>query len=542
MVLSLAVPDAAVTAGTTTLTFRVTLTQEGSRPKGTDLVGLCVNNVTLVSPIYRTHQQVSWLHSQLTQMFMAGATQPPMALPCIPERLDPDSLDHKTAIERKRRQIDRYLRRLSSRAAIMNSPPMLHFLSENMCPTHTANDRPGYLSRLTLRRLNPKTTDVEFRKFDFSEPLEGIDQSRFITQQTYIAALQTHYHHTATRLDQLTRAQKDLSKQLSTTGDLALQALHSRHLLGGSTHRQFFLPHHKRFDRQTNTLAICLDDIRDLSIDQAEWQTNCLTDMLFEYAQQYNSVKTVVNHRTQKLMNYSSALNHCERALGQWERIQERQSCAAAEVHETIRDATAKLNEVKTELIASQNHTDTEIKVFEQNRTRDLLRTLQSLANRQLENERMQLNHLQSARHAVRVERLHPPSAPFSRTTSLGSTYSQGTTADLSSPSFSPRFTGRHSGSTLIEELTMGSGGGIGAGLGSATAEASMKFAYFTPPPTAAAMAAAPPHPRIMVTSAPTSPPYTPTQDFRPRTTSNMIVSERIPISSDPLSIPLRLT
>ncbi|KAJ1920345.1 hypothetical protein IWQ60_007014 [Tieghemiomyces parasiticus] len=491
MTLSLAVTKAA--PHSETLTYRITIHSGNASKRHEGLASATVFGRTLVSPVFRTHQQVRWLHTQL-QAYFQSPDRPGVVLPACPEDPDDERTQEAGYQERKRLQLTRFLQRLCARDVVARSEPLLLFLSENMIPQLAVSHRPGRLLRLKAHR---PAADVEFRICLPDEPLEVVDHSRFAQQKTYISDLQRLYRAVHLGLAVVAQGERDLCQSFTTAGDLALQSLHSRYRLGMHKHGEF-LTRHKQFDRQVGTLAICFDDLRDLAVAHGHTQVCTLTDVFYEYAAMCNSVKTIMNDRTRRLADYVDALRTCDRALGEWEKIQSLHSRAHESVQTAAKQASQRLAQCKQAYKAGQAQSDAEVDRFAQATRTDLQQRLQRFARQQVGYERRRLEGYQSALHAVRAEQLHvAPQGNYSRTVSLASTYSAGTNG-YSDATLSPRYSARNSGSTLIEDLSLSGG-------------------Y--------AASKRPPAPSDTVSPLPPSPASPPAR-----------YGQRIPIGSDPLS------
>ncbi len=76
--------------------------------------------------LFRTFQQVSWIHYRLKKAF------PTVVLPPLPEQPMSSHIDDQDYVERKRLQIERFFEKITSRPELYEHPDFQHFLSSDM--------------------------------------------------------------------------------------------------------------------------------------------------------------------------------------------------------------------------------------------------------------------------------------------------------------------------------------------------------------------------------------------------------------------------
>ncbi|KAJ1960413.1 hypothetical protein IWQ62_004244 [Dispira parvispora] len=508
MTLELAIPEVATRTGE--LTYRITIQRPDAKVDVAGrLVPVHINGQVLVSPIYRTLAQLCWLQHHL-RLYFEQPDQPHAVLPLFDDHVESNQFDNPTYVKRQQFHAHRYLVRLASRSILVTSPPMLHFLSENMSANDVIQPTSQRMARFSLFRRSkhrPRTLSNGFRIIAPTDPLEGVDQATHATRQRWILDIQRVYREAAERLGLVANLERDQGRQLAKVGDRCLQTLHSRYRLGSATNSELLVSH-KQFDRQITTLAVCLDDLRDQCVHQSRIKLHQVADVMSEHTMIWEALKQLMDERTEHLLQYTMALTVCDRVLTTWERTQQNTITAGQDskaLQEEAKAATAKLTLAKKRYYTSQSGLDVELEQYNSSRTHEMRHCLHHFAQTQLAAEKAKLQSLLSAVHAIRMEPLPPVSRTDSRTPTLTSVYSSGG-LDTPHSTYSPLFHGHDSGSTLNEDLARSSLLNWTLRKGS------------------------------LVPSAPTSRPFSPVY-AKPRSNSITLCSDRLPTTDDPLTM-----
>lgn len=90
------------------------------------------------SVCFRSFQQIAWLHEQLATNF------PDLLLPPLPDPPLTSQIEDQDFVERKRRQVERFLAKLGMRLEFYESPSFVHFLSDDMVLDHALSSDCNY--------------------------------------------------------------------------------------------------------------------------------------------------------------------------------------------------------------------------------------------------------------------------------------------------------------------------------------------------------------------------------------------------------------
>ncbi|KAJ1974668.1 hypothetical protein H4R34_004629 [Dimargaris verticillata] len=509
----LSVPKAAPLSGT--LSYRIVISHEPTPPRdGQQLTPVRIVGSFLVSPIYRTHEQIHWLYARLMAQFGAP-DRPQFVVPYFNDVLSHDSLDKSHYIERKRLQVERFLRRLSLRQGLVTSKSMLYFLSENMTTCDIITKPRRRFSSFSLFRPAARNSPMtSMRQYQLLEPLEGIEHEHFYEQQQYLIALASQLENASSSLFKVSQSCEGLGQCLAKLGDITLQTLHSRYRLG-KTVDPVTLPYYKHYDKQLHAWAACLDRMSRGLFHQATTQVTTVADAWFEDGKACEMLRGVMWLRNDYLAKYAEALKNCDRALSVWEVKQQHKGTSSADSQESqqiAREASTTMTKYKQAFLATQDTFDQELEHQDTIRAQATAKDLRQLAQSQLATERMKLSTLVSTLHRFQRSWNTAPITTSDCRSSLDSTNSSYTNLSeyqCHTPGFERL--GRDSGSTLIEEYHR--------------TEWSSALKSF--------------HVGGVPVSAPPSRPFSPL-DKRERANSLTGVREHCPKGSDPLTAMLR--
>lgn len=96
--------------------------------------------------MFRTFPQISWIYNRLSKAFLT------IVLPPLPEKPLTSQIDDQDYVERKRLQVERFFKKLTSRAELVNQQDFVHFLSSDM----VCIELYSYISKLTFSRHQQK--------------------------------------------------------------------------------------------------------------------------------------------------------------------------------------------------------------------------------------------------------------------------------------------------------------------------------------------------------------------------------------------------
>ncbi|KAJ1972931.1 hypothetical protein H4R35_004402 [Dimargaris xerosporica] len=457
----------------------------------------------MATPVYLSVPKAAPLSGTLSYRIVishefGAPDRPQFVVPYFNDALSHDSLDKSHYIERKRQQVERFLRRLSLRQGLVMSKPMLYFLSENMSTWESKND------------TTPIWNAVLFFATLFYLTLEQIEHEHFYEQQQYLTALASQLENASSSLFKVSQSCQGLGHFLAKLGDIALQTLHSRYRLG-NTVDPATLPYYKHYDKQLHAMAACLDRLSRGLCHQATAQVTTMADVWFEDGKACEMLRGVMWLRNDYLAKYAEALKNCDRALSVWEVKQQHKSTSDADsqaLQKIAREASTTMTKYKQAFLATQGTFDQELEHQDTIRAQATVKDLRQLAQSQLATERMKL----SALHRFQRSWNKAPITTCDGRSSLdsaSSSYTNLSEYQCHTPGFEGL--GRDSGSTLIEEY------------------------HRTEWPSALKSF----HVGGVPVSAPPSRPFSPL-DKRERANSFTVVREHCPKGSDPLTATLR--
>ncbi|KAJ1972678.1 hypothetical protein H4R35_004541 [Dimargaris xerosporica] len=475
----------------------------------------------MATPVYLSVPKAAPLNGTLSYRIVishefGAPDRPQFVVPYFNDALSHDSLDKSHYIERKRQQVERFLRRLSLRQGLVMSKPMLYFLSENMTACDIIAKPRRRFSALSLFRPVARSTPMtSLRQYQLLEPLEGqIEHEHFYEQQQYLTALASQLENASSSLFKVSQSCQGLGHFLAKLGDITLQTLHSRYRLG-NTVDPATLPYYKHYDKQLHAMAVCLDRLSRGLCHQATAQVTTVADVWFEDGKACEMLRGVMWLRNNYLVKYAEALKNCDRALSVWEVKQQHKSTSDADsqaLQKIAREASTTMTKYKQAFLATQGTFDQELEHQDTIRAQATVKDLRQLAQSQLATERMKLSALVSALHRFQRSWNKAPITTCDGRSSLdsaSSSYTNLSEYQCHTPGFEGL--GRDSGSTLIEEY------------------------HRTEWPSALKSF----HVGGVPVSAPPSRPFSPF-DKRERANSFTVVREHCPKGSDPLTATLR--
>ncbi|KAI7858402.1 hypothetical protein BDC45DRAFT_434136, partial [Circinella umbellata] len=284
----------------------------------------------LVQPtVFRSFQQISWLHEKLTQAF------PELVVPPLPEPPSLQRMDDQDYVERKRLQVLRFFEKLTSRSVFADYDDFIHFLSNDMTPTEVGQANRGVLSFLRFNRVMRSNTDRGFKSYKATEPVEGNDQDTFHRHQIYILMLESYFGTIAESLGQLIQTREGLADVLVTMGDVVIETTQSKYRLGdGDSEAQRKVQ--RGLDHKMQLFGLLMDELGFIFTRQGIEENMKFGDVMIEYKNSMDGLKTAFNVRTQKLMDYVESAKHRNKKRDKADKLKLRLGLNTPEVQATI--------------------------------------------------------------------------------------------------------------------------------------------------------------------------------------------------------------
>ncbi|KAI3659348.1 hypothetical protein MP638_003222 [Amoeboaphelidium occidentale] len=278
------VPDVAVDISASTLTFKIVVSPEDDR----------------ATVLFRTFKQVEWLHDKLVNKHRD------LFIPPFPEKPTSYEADY---IEKKRLQVERFLRKIFSRKEIVEDGDTQYFLSEAMTPLDISNASSkkslgqGKKSSITGLLGFVLKTDYHqgFRVFVASEyVVEGIDdQDEFLTRKNYILTMENNFNAVVDATSKMIKLKESLARVTHNMG-----AAFAEHLSEANFTSVF----------QEFTLKS-----KQISHDKTRNEVFSFGDIMLEYSHSMISLKRLMNERTDVLVDYVEA---CKTKAKKFEKVQ----------------------------------------------------------------------------------------------------------------------------------------------------------------------------------------------------------------------------
>lgn len=250
--------------------------------------------------LFRTFKQVEWLHDKLVNKHRD------LFIPPFPENPTSYEADY---IEKKRLQVERFLRKIFSRKEIVEDGDTQYFLSEAMTPLDISNASSkkslgqGKKSSITGLLGFVLKTDYHqgFRVFVASEyVVEGIDdQDEFLTRKNYILTMENNFNAVVDATSKMIKLKESLARVTHNMG-----AAFAEHLSDANFTSVF----------QDFTLKS-----KQISHDKTRNEVFSFGDIMLEYSHSMISLKRLMNERTDVLADYVEA---CKTKAKKFEKVQ----------------------------------------------------------------------------------------------------------------------------------------------------------------------------------------------------------------------------
>ncbi|KAI8064146.1 hypothetical protein BC940DRAFT_242613 [Gongronella butleri] len=271
--------------------------------------------------------QLAWLHDQLSKLSA-------VFIPALPETPKLDDMDDQDYVERKRLQVARYFAKLVQRPDLAHNEMFVHFLSNDMSPSQVAHANKGVLSFLRFNRTS-KPTRAKFHSYKVMEPVDGDENELFHRHQIYILMLESYFGSIAESLERVMQVREGLADTLTDLGDMIIETTQSKYQLGeGIAHKDL----QRALDRKMQLFGMLMDELGFLITRQGKEETMQYGDVLLEYKDSMDGLKTVFNTRTQKLMDYVESAKHRSRKRDRADRLKLRMGMNASEVQTAVEE------------------------------------------------------------------------------------------------------------------------------------------------------------------------------------------------------------
>ncbi|ORX48289.1 hypothetical protein DM01DRAFT_1409953 [Hesseltinella vesiculosa] len=385
--LELLVPEAA--ASVDSIQFKLIL-------GGTHQQAYLEQHATIQPTVFRSFQQIAWLHEQLGQLST-------VFIPALPEPPKTDMMDDQDYVERKRLQVARYFEKLIQRPPLYNYPSFVHFLSNDMPPS--------------------KLTRAKFHSYKVMEPVEGDENELFHRHQIYILMLESYFGAMAESLERVIQLRDGLADTLTDLGDTLIETTQSKYQLGeGISYKDL----QRALDRKMQLFGMLMDELGFLITRQGKEEAMEYGDVVLGYKDSMDGLKTIFNTRTQRLMEYVESAKNRSRKRDRTDRLKLRMGLHANEVQAALAEeqqATDALAEHKKEFDTCQSNVKEEMRLFEGQKTHDLLTSMTSFARLQLRYEKGKLQALEKTLSDIQL--LQPSSLRHSSLTMPTPIYQQ---------------------------------------------------------------------------------------------------------------------
>ncbi|KAI9312607.1 Vps5 C terminal like-domain-containing protein [Dichotomocladium elegans] len=386
--LSLTVPEAA--ASTDVIQFKLVLSGQE------DLDDYLAQH-DVQPTVFRTFQQISWLHEKLGRAF------PELVVPPLPEQPSSARMDDQDYVERKRLQVERFFEKTIRREAFYTHPDFIHFMSSDMAPTEVGFSSSGVLSFLRFNRVS-RNSDRGFKSYKATEPVEGNDHDTFHRHQIYILMLESYFGSIAQSLNQLIQTREGLADMLAHMGDLVIESTQSKYRLGNGDSEPSRTAQ-RALDHKMQVFGLLMDQLGFVYTRQGIEETMKFGDVMVEYKNSMDGLKTAFNARTQKLMDYVDSMKHRNKKRDKADKLKLRMGLHAPEVQATIaeeEEATQELQASRQEFDACQAKVKQEIQLFEDQKKKDVKQAIHDYVRLSLKYEQANFNSLQKALDEMR--------------------------------------------------------------------------------------------------------------------------------------------
>ncbi|CAO3597268.1 unnamed protein product [Absidia cylindrospora] len=270
-----------------------------------------------------------------------------------------------------------------------------------MSPTEVGISSKGVLSFLRFNRTL-KQSRGGFHSFKATEPVEGDENDTFHRHQIYILMLESYFGSIAEALSQMILLREGLADTLTHLGDMVIETTQSKYRLGDEMNSK---DQQRALDRKMQLFGMLMDELGFHVTRQGKEENMQFGDVLLEYKNSMDGLKTVFNARTQKLMEYVASAKQRNRKRDRTDKLKLRMGMNGPEVRQAMteeQEATDDLAESKRRFDQSQETVKNEIRLFETQKRRDLTHSMKKYVNLSIHYERTKLEALEKTLTDIR--------------------------------------------------------------------------------------------------------------------------------------------
>ena len=343
--------------------------------------------------IFRPFSSFEWLHDRLNTRY------PYLLIPPLPE-YQPSQTSQQDYADRKCAQLERYFNKILARHELESDSDLTYFLKDDAVLSggastagalgtalsasssrSTSPEKKGYWSIPLLSHVLRPDYNQGFREYvvsDFVEDPE--DRVVFERRKVYLSNMDFCFADLVRSMQDLLRLQDGMAKSVQQFGYVIKEQLGDSLLKDGRSEDEHWQnPLWKPMDE----LYKLTKELKQVNQRRVIDETNQVSDVFEEYAQTITSAKSVMNHRTDLLLEYNEALKTKLKKLERTEKAklkvpinpEEVQECEADEVKakeesDAKKDAFDKNNSELTK----------ELSRFERDKGRDLKQAMDKYA------------------------------------------------------------------------------------------------------------------------------------------------------------------
>ncbi|CAG8574120.1 13983_t:CDS:2 [Funneliformis mosseae] len=346
---------------------------------------------TFASPVYRTYQQLNWLYSRLCLRL------PEYVIPPIPEPPIPNLLDDLDYINRKRVQVERFLQKLGNRSKFVENMDFKYFLTNNMTHDDSLDGKMGKKLGFLNNIIKPNY-ERGFRIYRPSEPIEENNAEEFQMRVIYVLRLEDQFNAILDNVNEMIKQREALGACINHVGDCSLQALNSKFRMGhGKSINN--VERHKQYDSMLHLFGTLTNEVHYLLGRQATMESIIFGDVFLEYRNIIEAIKTVMNNRTEKLVEYVNAVKQRNKKYEKAEKLKSVKGLDSSDVQVAIAEEsklTENVQKEKEEFINVQKTVTRELIRFKKEKSDELNKILKEYSELQLRFEKQKLKALTS--------------------------------------------------------------------------------------------------------------------------------------------------
>jgi len=265
------------------------------------------------STVMRNHREIEWIHQQLS------SSHKNKILPSLPEAPSSSSLKETEYLEKKRRQIHRYITKLVSRPEFWNSPELKSFFTS---PTVT-------ISQDAFLKTASTAINTLLAKYD-----NGIRLYKpiFVVPEKEKQAEVEEEKDFERKKAAVLQSEQDFKNLIDSVASM----IRARNMLGKNFHQTCQAISELQLETEEKSGSAWGDDpilrpfnefgihMNSFSHDHAKDEIFLFAEVILEYKNNSN-VKALLNHRTDALVDYEDAARNYNRSLDNFEKLKKKQ-------------------------------------------------------------------------------------------------------------------------------------------------------------------------------------------------------------------------